>query len=942
MATNVFNALLSRAEAPFGTPPPGLSYVRNMDDRTSDKGCLRCLRSARTLALKGRPGMIAVEIPTNHCTQCLYDHDTCWNALKAAAGRAAQKAVCRCCFDPTIHKTEVVVSTRALVALMRANTVLLSSNDPKACGNAVFLIDSAMKEYTDATDDPWINLTAYTLHVRVAHVLATDPRNVEFAQRPPPDLSLQIHLHGTGTPHEHFPATGAARPPPPPLIELATRAAEEPVGLPEGVLIALSTGALSGDVEDFVLGTQIFGATAPPPTGEEMLDESTTLTKREAEEMHPRDLVDHLYNEVHKNILSAAIAYSPGMPVTLRNRAPVIQDAVTDGLLKPQATLLLPGDPKIPIFISAPNAENLEAALHRRHLGAKPPITKEAVSNVEACADLYYEHLQAKLGGDKGMRELAKQWLSDLKPVQPKAWTDARKDRAIVEAVAFQAVQLRWSKCGIIRSFTVKKNETLNKLKPRGIISAGDIGCVLHTVSASLLGYLDLCVPEFLERSVKHCAKPAFARRFAGLISKKLIDWLHSCDDFGAFDASLRQMLRDACENRILIKLQALVADMTGVVGEAAIKDRTCKKKKGKGYGMKVKTENMCRESGDKGTSDLNRVTNRVVTAAVLMKLLQDAEWSQTRINAEIRLFYAGASALADLLPEGDDGLRWYSKMLVKLVCACMSGCGTPSSYDPKYFMKKVVETYSWYGFNLEPQSVWGRDPDAGLIGAFERYEFVSLVCRPYYQTHKRGGVTTTHLCVRLVPKPRKTLDSLCATFIPCPRGTCPEDHAWRCLRDKALALMMNAVDCPMLYELMKAVHLKACVMAGGMVGTTSEDFLDRAGYNGLEMMTKFGEDTSEYFGAVERVRGALSTDRDGEENADHIFRTEMTGSSDTKAGLLSKAAYVYHGVLEGDEATRCREGAEAFKSLDLFVKCVTECSPDRLVAVWGAWRALL
>ena len=64
------------------------------------------------------------------------------------------------------------------------------------------------------------------------------------------------------------------------------------------------------------------------------------------------------------------------------------------------------------------------------------------------------------------------------------------------------------------RDFNVKPNEALSKVKPRGIISAGDNGVVRHVFDAGVLERIVFENPVYENRSMKHASCKEFARRF--------------------------------------------------------------------------------------------------------------------------------------------------------------------------------------------------------------------------------------------------------------------------------------------------------------------------------------------------------------------------------------------------------------------------------------------
>lgn len=120
------------------------------------------------------------------------------------------------------------------------------------------------------------------------------------------------------------------------------------------------------------------------------------------------------------------------------------------------------------------------------------------------------------------------------------------------------------------RSFNVKPNEVLWKRKPRGIISAGDEGVILHIFDSAIFEHLLFSNPTFEARSIKHADIREYAARVGDFVRSYEFN---ASTDFGAFDGSCTTKVRDSIENMILKRLFGNVLGdgdvMTGILREA-------------------------------------------------------------------------------------------------------------------------------------------------------------------------------------------------------------------------------------------------------------------------------------------------------------------------------------------------------------------------------------
>ena len=167
----------------------------------------------------------------------------------------------------------------------------------------------------------------------------------------------------------------------------------------------------------------------------------------------------------------------------------------------------------------------------------------------------------------------------------------------------------------------------LGKRKPRGIISAGDEGVILHLFDSAVFEKLLFSNPLFEARSIKHADFNEYAQGVGDFV--RAYD-MNASTDCGAFDGSCTTKVRDSMENMILKRLFSNVLGdgetVTHVLREA-LRDRNKRECNMKlGAFIRIKIEDMIRESGDRGTSILNFITNYAMFLAAAHMLMSDAK----------------------------------------------------------------------------------------------------------------------------------------------------------------------------------------------------------------------------------------------------------------------------------------------------------------------------
>ncbi|CAE7242112.1 ACS [Symbiodinium sp. CCMP2592] len=185
----------------------------------------------------------------------------------------------------------------------------------------------------------------------------------------------------------------------------------------------------------------------------------------------------------------------------------------------------------------------------------------------------------------------------------------------------------------------------LSKEKPRMIITSGDEGVARHILDAGR----------------------EFGRRMGEILRN--YDYVSSMD-FGAFDGSCTKECRDLIENDIIVSMFMKIMSLEGPESllAAAVRDRIKNK-----CSILVKNVvkavifDMIRESGDRGTSILNFLTNLCIFFANLSLVLERKGIRESAIRKIVMDSIRGGK-LANLMGEGDDGLQAFAEALIRMI----------------------------------------------------------------------------------------------------------------------------------------------------------------------------------------------------------------------------------------------------------------------------------
>lgn len=572
--------------------------------------------------------------------------------------------------------------------------------------------------------------------------------------------------------------------------------------------------------------------------------------------------------------------------------------------LVPAGFHILPA-PK-PLYAAAGTFANEVYALMHRHLPQKKNPSRHVQSAFKAIGEGMVFWLKGRLQEKDGNQVLSAamtSYLSDPVGQFSSKWSPTRKDKALEEAyIATLSLRDRKAKhrpkhaaaalscaepegeyVGLRRALAVKTNELLAKMKPRGILSMGDVGCALHVFGPGFLECILYHLPEVEARSVKHCDGPSLGRRFAKLVLdvEKELKWYLSFD-FGAFDASVRLWVRQLIENALL----KFVSDLLGTdMSEAAQKDREAWVTKIFSQNdVRVETTDCCRQSGDRGTSVLNYCTNISVNVfcawrETMLQAGQDwkeeihtlkdftVEWLKKGLNGSTR-------PQTDVIAEGDDNWPSFRKDFVARGARTdaarhfknrVKGPLTQEELLKASFLHRWVSVAAEAGFALEPQDAAGRVPvpeegdepisleDAKRMAACfsewcGRHEFVSRLFVPINDGKRDDSWTFA-----VVPKPRKALDSLTASF----RRPSNLQQELKYASEKALSAMANSTGSGLNFAVASALY-----KATAVDDVEFQSFAETVGaYEAARFERQYGAFTGNWYSEICRRNHALSDD---------------------------------------------------------------------------------
>jgi hypothetical protein len=500
--------------------------------------------------------------------------------------------------------------------------------------------------------------------------------------------------------------------------------------------------------------------------------------------------------------------------------------------ITPQARVIGPLK-EIP-FIAGMHKNNELAAMCTRHYGEQAVAGMPDGTALCACAEItqvLIGFLQAQLklatavadysnSEPTGMKSYSKQAMLagqfDVESLISKAKSE--KDRmAMVESAFYSGLMFgkppdrkskdfRKGHKPLNHSFFVKPDEALDKEKPRGIQWAKPIGTALHSYDKAVLDKVLFSISLFEGRSIKN-AGPRGLRKRLGMM---LDNYLYALSgDYGKFDASTTQ-IRKAIENAVI---DALLADfcLECPAADQAMKDTFVHELRTRSANWKLHSLNPGRESGDRGTSVLNYLTNFVLflyfgfreSMHRAQTTQADSEPDSSKWHKNADLYKIGMAWVRDWLyrrdfhdwewfGEGDDNLHLWSVAFID------AAPGYTRKDKLKDFAHRLIKYAECAGFILEPQGVHGTASlEESITLVSERAEFVSKIIRTYPTSPVgKKGTKGYGMYTIFLPKLQKTLRGSTVTFCKA-EGLSTADMGVT----KMFGMMHNCVDVPILFH---------------------------------------------------------------------------------------------------------------------------------------------
>jgi hypothetical protein len=372
--------------------------------------------------------------------------------------------------------------------------------------------------------------------------------------------------------------------------------------------------------------------------------------------------------------------------------------------VEPQGRWLLPLPPQ-GLFVARKGSKiNEHCAIILRHFPENnKEIDQSLVERLNTAAKLIGKKLAERF------KTVVGSWTNlDFTLIKPSGWTPERAEAALLDLGFTPDMRSRLA----LRKFFIKPNETLNKMKARGIQASSDacamLQCITVKIMAEELFSSELC----LARSIKHIPADQLGGRMSRFLSRFRGGKALSVD-FRNWDATLLEHIRSNAENIMLETFYSEVQPRNDVVRKA-LRDRTKVVLNARSAHFRIEAPEFGRESGDGGTSVLNYATNFAMSLVLEWSL---ADLAGRPTTCEDCFDYRMKSkSWVDSFHEGDDTVFTFSKAFV----ARQGG--------PQQLLDRVVDFYRRLGLDIEPAGSGGVTFDAAraMSDVDGRVEFVS------------------------------------------------------------------------------------------------------------------------------------------------------------------------------------------------------------------------
>jgi hypothetical protein len=432
------------------------------------------------------------------------------------------------------------------------------------------------------------------------------------------------------------------------------------------------------------------------------------------------------------------------------------------------------------------------------------------------------------------------------------------------------------------RSFFVKLNEAIAKTKPRLIQQCGKDGSACHIADAGILERI-LFGLAFLEmRSIKHATPKQLRKRFADFLNRFMSGYAMS-GDYGKYDSCMKAKIRGEVENTVVWEILQAFNPGSGVA-DRALGDRLKDQLKSMSAHHWLSTYNAGRESGDRGTSVLNYVTNLIIFTVTVAREtqfrqeLKGASKHDARLRGlnTIKSWYQGDAVGFDWMGEGDDNLHLYAKSYVN------EAPGADSNAKRTGIATRMVQVARDLGFYLEPQGVEGEAPlEEALVPVTQRVEFTSKVLVPFRPSNGQ-------LYVSLLPKVKKTIIGSQVTF-------CTDDRIGHPTASfmKYLGMMHACIDAPPLFEYaaMFARYFErqggGCGGSSSSSGSSSPSLEALSTYDSQRLCESYGADVGSWCVKLREMQTA-AMNADGQTTA---MQKAIEGEAPRLLGHLQEVA---------------------------------------------------
>lgn len=431
---------------------------------------------------------------------------------------------------------------------------------------------------------------------------------------------------------------------------------------------------------------------------------------------------------------------------------------------------------RMPAVASSRSAANERACVHARHFPAptRAPSPRQLTRMREVTSSVMDFLLERTTASYDGMH---------FTEFLPKGWSEKAKERATVEAVT------RGHNYVAARKLFVKANEALlqDKTRPRGIQSVENATAALNTVSCSWFEYM-LFRDKFIEsRSIKHTDTDALSSRVFTYIERFIATGGVMSVDFGRWDSTIGNPIRENIENHALSRLMDHYKTCISPLDGPCREDRNRDSITLKGRYWTVKATQFGRQSGDRGTSVLNFLTN----LTLFLCMVDEIEPAGIDVKQYL-LSMEDESSDFDCMFEGDDNMP------------AVTGRAIDRHGGKNSLFTKIKGYYDSIGLNWEPAARGGATAQTGIEGILkptDRMEFTSkffiLVPAP---------VATGLVRMLQMPKLDKAIRAMCVSFSH--QGDFSGVAICKCLSGMHMCYM-----CPILY---RAFWALAMIISGG------------------------------------------------------------------------------------------------------------------------------